>query len=173
MPKFRIRKATANDIPVLLTMIREMADFLGLEFTLLVRENDLKKYLFTKPIASCLIAEMTESNAPVGYVVYYQTLSTFRGRPGIHLEDIFVREGFRSTGIGRGLLHAVCRVGKKGNCCRIQWEAPVDNERARRFYDSLDVPVVGGWVTYRVTDALTEFASSPPSYDLDCGVLDA
>ncbi len=172
MPEFRIRKAQTSDISVLQTMIGELAHFLGLEMTFLVKPEQLKEHLFEKRIAHCLIAEMTESNAPVGYVVYYKTLSTFRGETGLHLEDIFVREGFRSSGVGRGLLHAVCRAGKKHQCCRIQWEAPVENEKARKFYDSLDVPVVGGWVTYRITDALTEFSRSTMRYELESNALD-
>ncbi|HLC49716.1 MAG TPA: GNAT family N-acetyltransferase [Candidatus Andersenbacteria bacterium] len=153
-------------------MIGELAHFLGLEMTFLVKPEQLIEHLFEKPIAHCLIAEMTESNAPVGYIVYYKTLSTFRGEPGLHLEDIFVREGFRNTGVGRSLLHTVCCAGKKLRCSRIQWEAPVENEKARQFYDSLDVPVVGGWVTYRITDALTEFSRSTMRYELGEGALD-
>lgn len=167
MPAFRIRKATKKDLPVLHTMVRELAEFLGLELGFLATQQDLGEHLFNNPIASCLIAEMTESNAPVGYVIYYKTFSTFRGRIGIQLEDIFVREGFRRSGIGKGLLHAVCCEGKKYNCCRVQWEAPVDRGDVRSFYDSLDVPTVGGWMTYRLTDALTEFSKSARRYEVD------
>ena len=172
MPNLRVRKATPEDISVLHTMIGELAEFLGLELSFLVSQSDLKEHLFTNPIAKCLIADLTESNAPIGYAIYYTTFSTFRGRPGLQLEDIFVREGFRSTGVGKCLIHAVCKAGKSNHCCRIQWEVPVDNDKARRFYDSLDVPVIGGWLTYRLTDSLSEFATSEPSYEMKDGTLD-
>lgn len=167
MSAINIRPARLEDLPVLFTMIRELAQFLNSEHVFIATEAQLKQHLFTKPIAECLIAELTESNAPIGYVVYYLTLSTFRGTKGIHLEDLFVRDGFREKKVGRALIHAICKISKLEGATRIQWEAPVDNDRANKFYNSLDVPTVGGWIVYRITNALDEFAASTPSYSFD------
>lgn len=166
MQSFRIRPAEEKDLTVLITMIGELAEFIGHEINLYVSKSDLKKHLFDDPIAHCLIAELTETDAPVGYTIYYKMFSTFRGQAGIHLEDIFVRQNFRGTGVGHMLVHSICRIAEKRDCCLIQWEAPVNNEKARKFYDSLDVPSVGGWITYRLTNAISDFSKSNPKYEL-------
>ncbi|MCE9642984.1 MAG: GNAT family N-acetyltransferase [Candidatus Andersenbacteria bacterium] len=167
MSAIRIRPARVSDLPVLFTMIREMAQFLNHDHVFIVTQQQLKKHLFDKPIIQCMIAELTESDAPVGYMAYYNTFSTFRGTPGIHLEDIFVRDGFREKKVGRSLIHAICQIAKKQGCSRIQWEAPADNDRANRFYNSLDVPTVGGWIVYRITNALNDFADSRAIYEFE------
>ncbi|MEX0931645.1 MAG: GNAT family N-acetyltransferase [Candidatus Paceibacterota bacterium] len=148
-------------------MVEELALFLGLEMNFLATENNLRELLLSEnKVGDCLIAELPHQNAKIGYVVYFQTPSTFRGKKGLHIEDLYVTDGFRHKSVGRKLLHAVCKVADQIDCCRIQWEAPISNEKARAFYDSLDVPVVGGWVTYRLNNALSEFARSQTRYQL-------
>ncbi len=166
MTKIRIRPVTEKEVDTLLNMIRGLAEFLHYEHVFVVKREDLVEYLFRKPFAQCLVAELVETGGIVGYTIYYPTFSTFRGRPGLHIEDLYVIDGFRSKGVGRLLLHAVCKIATEGGFSRIQWEAPVNNEPARKFYDSLDVPTVSGWIVYRITNALHEYADSKHPYEL-------
>ena len=168
MTPFAIRYATPDDVTILHLMIQEMAQFLSHEHVVLVTEDDLKEHLFQNRMVDCIIADLQPSGPAIGYSIFYPTFSTFRGRPGIHVEDIFVRDGFREKNVGRALVHRITEIATERNACRIQWEAPILNRRARLFYDSLDVPTITGWVTYRITNAISDMAESRPGYSKPC-----
>jgi GNAT superfamily N-acetyltransferase len=112
MNPFTINPATESDVPLLLSMIRELADFERLTRELEVTAESLHKALFGAPAAATALLARREGEA-VGYAVYYQTFSTFVGRPGIFLDDLYVRPPFRKHGIGRALLHQVAQVGEQ------------------------------------------------------------
>jgi len=144
-----IAPATESDVPILLEMIRELAEFEHLAHELEVTANSLHAALFgERPVAGALLARVDGS--PAGYAVYYHTFSTFVGRPGIFLDDIYVRPVFRQRGIGRNLLGAVGEIGVKLGGGRFEWIALRWNENAFRFYRSLGAKVMDEWALLRM-----------------------
>ena len=104
----------------------------------------LHEHLFgPHPAAEALIARI--DNVPVGFALYFQTFSTFLGRPGIHLEDVFVSPEFRGRGVGKALLKKVARVAADRNCGRLEWSVLDWNESAIRFYESLGAKPMSEW----------------------------
>lgn len=148
--KYEIAQADEADVPVLLAMIRELAEFERLDAELKVTHDSLQEAFFGKtPVAWALIARVGGTAA--GYAVYYRTFSTFVGRPGIFLEDLYVRPTYRKQGLGRALLDEVARVGSFGNCGRYEWIALRWNENALRFYKGLGAQQLDDWVCMRMS----------------------
>lgn len=144
-----IHPATANDLPHVLAMIRELAEFEQLAHELEVTAESLRSALFGgRPVAGALLARV--DGFPAGYAVYYPTFSTFVGRPGIFLDDIYVRPEFRKRGIGRALLEAVAEIGLEIGARRCEWIALRWNEAAFRFYRSLGAKVMDEWALLRL-----------------------
>jgi hypothetical protein len=144
MNPFTINPATESDVPLLLSMIRELADFERLTRELEVTAESLHKALFGAPAAATALLARREGEA-VGYAVYYQTFSTFVGRPGI-----YVRPPFRQHGIGRALLHQVAQVGEQLGGGRFEWITLRWNENAFRFYRSIGAEVMENWALLRM-----------------------
>jgi GNAT superfamily N-acetyltransferase len=135
MKPFTINSASEPDVPILLAMIRELAEFERLAHELEVT-------------ADSLLARV--DGFPAGYAVYYQTFSTFVGRPGIFLDDIYVRPEFRKRGLGRALLEAVAKIGMELGGGRFEWIALRWNENAFRFYRSLGAKAMEEWALLRM-----------------------
>ena len=149
MTPFTINSATTSDVPILLAMIRELAEFEHLAHELEVTANSLRAALFgERPVAAALLARAGDK--PAGYAVYYHTFSTFVGRPGIFLDDIYVRPEFRKRGIGRALLEAVAKIGIEIGGGRFEWIALRWNESAFGFYRSLGAKVMDEWAMLRM-----------------------
>lgn len=149
MTPFTISSATAKDLSHLLAMIRELAEFERLTHELEVTADSLRSALFgERRVAAALLARV--DGAPAGYAVYYHTFSTFVGRPGIFLEDVYVRPEFRKRGIGRALLEAVAKIGMEIGGGRFEWIALRWNENAFRFYRSLGAKVMDEWAMLRM-----------------------
>jgi GNAT superfamily N-acetyltransferase len=149
MTPFTINSATAKDLPFLMAMIRELAEFERLAHELEVTAESLRAALFgERRVAAALLARV--GGAPAGYAVYYHTFSTFVGRPGIFLDDIYVRPEFRKRGIGRALLEAVAKIGLEIGGGRFEWIALRWNENAFRFYRSLGAKVMDEWALLRM-----------------------
>jgi GNAT superfamily N-acetyltransferase len=130
-------------------MIRELAEFERLAHELEVTSGSLRSALFgERPVAAALLARV--DGFPAGYAVYYHTFSTFVGRPGIFLDDIYVRPEFRKRGLGRALLEAVAKIGIELGGGRFEWIALRWNENAFRFYRSLGAKVMDEWVMLRM-----------------------
>lgn len=148
MSWFSINSAGEPDVPVLLGMIRELAEFEHLAHTLEVTADSLRSALFgPSPVASALLARVDGGVA--GYAVYFTTFSTFVGRPGIFLDDLYVRPAFRRCGIGRALLEAVARICSDLEG-RFEWIALRWNESALNFYRSLGANVMDEWALLRM-----------------------
>jgi GNAT superfamily N-acetyltransferase len=131
-------------------MIRELAEFEKLQDELQVTQDSLHDALFGKtPAAWALLARV--NGLPAGYAVYYRTFSTFVGRPGIFLEDLYVRSGYRNQGLGRALLEEAVRAGGGENCGRYEWIALRWNENALRFYQGLGAQLLDDWVCVRMS----------------------
>jgi len=149
---FTIRPACESDVRDLMKMIRELAQFETLEHELEATETSLRDWLFgAHPAAAALIA--TVDGVRVGYAIYFHTFSSFAGRPGIFLEDVYVRPPYRRRGLGSALFKAVARIGAERGCGRFEWIALRWNQTALKFYQSLGARVLDDWVMLRMESA--------------------
>jgi GNAT superfamily N-acetyltransferase len=150
-----IRPARADDVGTVATLIRELADYEQLAHEVVLDEATLAEHLFgPRPSAEVLIAETAEAH-PVGFALFFPNFSTFLGRPGIHLEDLFVRPEHRGGGYGIALLRAIGALARERGCGRIEWNVLDWNEPSIRFYESLGARPMSAWLLYRLTgDAL-------------------
>lgn len=145
-----IRKAEENDLPLILRFIRELAEYERLSHQVVATEEGLRKALFGEQrLAEVLIAEY-EGEAS-GFALFFHNFSTFLGRPGIYLEDLYVRPARRGKGIGRALLVEVARVARERNCGRLEWAVLDWNQSAIRFYESLGAVAMKEWTVFRVS----------------------
>ncbi len=143
-------------------MIRELARYEKLDHEAVGTADDIRRHLFgAKPAAEVILAEV--GGEPVGFALYFTNFSTFRARPGIYLEDLFVRPEHRGRGIGKALIAAVARVAVARDAGRLEWAVLNWNTPAIDFYRSLGAEPMTEWTVNRVTDAaLTRLADSSP-----------
>jgi GNAT superfamily N-acetyltransferase len=145
-PAVTIRDARAGDLDEIVALIRELAAYERMEDEVVLDPDVVRNHLFgDQPVARVLIAEEGDPPAVVGFALWFPTFSTFLGRPGIWLEDVFVRPEHRGKGHGRDLLEAL-RARTDG---RIEWNVLDWNEPSIRFYEALGARPVRGWTTYR------------------------
>ena len=155
-----IRSAVPEDLPTIAALIRELAEYEQLAHEVVLDEAELRDHLFgARPYAEVLIAQ-TDAGAPVGFALYFHNFSTFLGRPGVHLEDLFVRPAHRGAGHGVALLRALAGVARDRGCGRIEWNVLDWNEPSIRFYEGLGARAMSEWLLYRLTgDAMDAFAA--------------
>ncbi len=145
-----IRPATRDDAPVIASLVRELADYEKLLDDAKATAADfLREIESPNPVIHVLIAEWDGS--PCGFALYFFNFSTFVGRPGLYLEDLFVRPAQRKHGIGRALLRALARIASQRGCGRMEWAVLDWNEPALRFYKSLDARQMNEWIIHRLT----------------------
>jgi len=150
--EFKIAAVRNKDLPDLLALIRELARFEKLEHEVESTVELLKDAFFgSEPAAGALMAWQNDQAA--GYAIYFHTFSTFVGRRGIWLEDLYVRPPFRNHGLGRALIEAVARVGVEQGCGRFEWTALNWNKTALDFYEKLGAKTMGEWVILRLDNA--------------------
>ena len=144
-----VREARAEDVPLLLALFRELAEYERLEHELRATEERLEQALFgPRPVAEALIAEVGGETA--GYALYFSTFSSFLATEGIWLEDLFVRPAHRRGGVGRALLATVAaRVRARGGG-RLEWAALDWNELALGFYRGIGAEQMNEWITHRL-----------------------
>jgi GNAT superfamily N-acetyltransferase len=148
----KIAPATSADVPELLELIKELARFEKLEHEVKATVEALNQSFFgPQPSAGALMARCDGQAA--GYAIYFFTFSSFLGRAGIWLEDVYVRPDFRKRGLGRALIEAVARVGAERDCGRFEWMVLDWNTRAQEFYHSLGARMMKEWVLNRMTSA--------------------
>jgi GNAT superfamily N-acetyltransferase len=148
----RIDPATEADIPQVLTFIRELAEFEKRLHEVVATEALLRQHLFgARPVAEAVIARL--DGRPVGFALYFHTFSTFLGKPGLYVEDVYVNPPFRSHGIGKSLFAHLARLAKSRDCGRMEWSVLVWNERAIKFYKNLGAAPLDEWTHYRLTGA--------------------
>ncbi len=159
MPKPEIRAAVESDAPLILRVIKELAEYERLSNEVVATEETLRESLFgERPFAEALIAELGDE--PAGFALYFHSFSTFLGRPGIYLEDLYVRPEFRGNGVGRALLVHLARLARERGCGRLEWSVLDWNEPAIGFYRRIGAAPVSGWTAYRLTeDALEGLAA--------------
>jgi len=153
-----IRKATPDDIPLILEFIRELAEYERAPAEAVATPDDLRRDGFSgEPRFFVEIAEW--DGEPAGFALWFFNYSTWQGKPGLYLEDLFVRPRFRKKGIGKALLVHLARVAVEKGCGRYQWQVLDWNTPAVEFYESLGARVMKEWLTMRVTgEALEKLA---------------
>jgi len=153
-----ITSAQEADIPLILALISELADYEKLRHEVAATEAILQRALFgARPSAEALIARM--GGEPAGFALYFHNFSTFLGRHGLYLEDLFVRPAFRARGIGKALLGHLAKIAVARGCGRFEWAVLDWNQPAREFYESLGARPNPAWVNYRITgEALQRLA---------------
>ncbi len=144
-----IRPALPADVPTIARLIRALADYERLADAVDFDEAELARHLFgPRPHAEALIAE--EDGAAVGFALFFHNFSTFRGRPGLYLEDLFVEPAARGRGHGKALFKALARLAAERGCARLEWSVLDWNEPALGFYRALGAVAQDGWTVHRL-----------------------
>lgn len=147
----RIDPAVPADVPTVLSLIRELAEFEQLLDQVVATEAGVHDALFgPSPTAHAVVAR--DGDAVVGFALYFFNFSTFRGRPGLYLEDLYVRPAYRAHGHGKALLKHLAKIAVDRGCGRMEWAVLDWNSNAIAFYESLGARPVDGWTVYRLTD---------------------
>ena len=145
-----VRPATRADAATIASLVRELADYEKLLHEATATSEDFLRELESdQPVIHVLIAEW--EGQPAGFALYFFNFSTFVGRPGLYLEDLFVRPSLRSHGIGRSLLRALARIARDRNCGRMEWAVLDWNEPALKFYQALGARQMQEWIVHRLT----------------------
>ena len=153
--RLNIRSATEADIPLVLTFVRGLAEYEHLSHLVTATEETLRDALFgARPGAEVLLA--FEAQTPVGFAVFFHNFSTFLGRRGLWLEDIYIDPAFRRKGYGRALLLHVARIAHERGCGRFEWSALDWNTPAIDFYKGLGAVPLDDWTIFRATGAALE-----------------
>lgn len=151
MEKLRIRKAEQSDIPDILRMIKELAEYERLLHEVVTTEQHLQEVIFGKnKFVEVLIAEFESKLA--GQTIFFHNFSTFVGKPGLYIEDLYVRPEFRGKGIGKALLNEVIKIAKERNCGRVEWVVLDWNQPAIDFYKSMGATPLDEWTIFRLTE---------------------
>jgi GNAT superfamily N-acetyltransferase len=144
-----IRPATPADVPVIAKLIRDLAEYERLSHAVDFDETKLREHLFGPRLyAEVLLAE--EAGKPVGFALFFHNYSTFRGKPGIYLEDLFVEPAHRGQGHGKALLTALAKLAVERDCARVEWSVLNWNEPSIEFYKSLGAEPMNEWTVYRL-----------------------
>jgi GNAT superfamily N-acetyltransferase len=156
---FEIRSAAMTDIPIILQLIRDLATYERAPNEVTATEEQLADVLFgEKPTAEVLLA--FEDKTPVGFAVFFHNFSTWLGRPGLYLEDLFVKPEVRGKGYGRALLVYLAKIARDRGCGRMEWAVLDWNEPAIKFYLTLGAKPLEEWTVFRLTtDGIAQLAN--------------
>jgi GNAT superfamily N-acetyltransferase len=155
---FKLRAAREGDVPVVRRLIGELAEYERLAQEAVATEADLRATLFgPRPFAEVLIAETGDDIA--GFALYFHNYSTFLGRPGLYVEDVYVRPGYRRHGLGTAFFRRLARLAVERGCGRLEWSVLDWNEPALRFYRQIGATPMSDWTVQRLTgDSLRRLA---------------
>jgi GNAT superfamily N-acetyltransferase len=159
----RIEPATLQDVPLILRFIQELAEYEQLAHACVATEDDLRAQLFgPNPVAHTVIAYAGDE--PAGFALYFFNFSTFLARPGLYLEDLYVKPALRKRGIGRALLAYLARVASERGCGRMEWSVLNWNEPAIRVYRGIGAQPLEDWTVMRLTGpAIIALAATAPA----------
>jgi GNAT superfamily N-acetyltransferase len=157
-PDFRIRPAQPGDVPTILALIRDLAEYERAPHEVVTTEEQLQKNLFgPHPAAEVLLGE--EAGVPVCFALFFYSFSTWMGRRGLYLEDLFVKPAVRGRGYGRALLVRLAQIARERECGRMEWVVLDWNEPAIQFYRKLGARPNEDWTTFRLTmDGIAQLA---------------
>ena len=151
MTNFEIRTTTEADVPIILSLIGELAEYERAPDAVVATEAGLREVLFgPKRSAEVLLA--LEKGGPVGFAVYFYNFSTWLGRPGLYLEDLFVRPAVRGKGFGRALLERLAQIAQERGCGRMEWAVLDWNDPAIQFYRKLGAEPMNEWTVFRLRE---------------------
>jgi GNAT superfamily N-acetyltransferase len=158
--QFEIRPAHVDDVPIILELIRDLATYERAPNEVMATEEQLVDVLFgERPAAEVLIA--FEGKSAVGFAVFFYNFSTWLGRPGLYLEDLFVKPKNRGKGYGRALLIELAKIARDRGCGRMEWAVLDWNEPAIKFYRALGAKPMHEWTVFRLTrDGIASLADS-------------
>ena len=156
---FTIRQANVDDAPVVLSLIKGLAEYEKLSHEVVATEQILRDSLFgSRPVAEVILGDF--EGEPVSFALFFHNYSTFLGRPGIYLEDLFVKPDMRRKGFGRIMLAYVANLAKQRQCGRIEWSVLDWNAPAWKFYKSIGASPMDEWTVHRVTgDGISRLAA--------------
>ena len=160
MAQISIRPAVVEDVPTILQFIRELGEYEKLAHEVVATEADLRRTLFEEPrCAEVLIGEI--DGVAQGLALFFHNYSTFLGKPGIYLEDLYVSPEARGSGLGLGLLTELTGLAERRGCVRLEWSVLDWNQSAIEFYRARGAVAMDGWTTFRLTgEALSRMARS-------------
>ena len=144
-----IRNANINDSATILGFIKELAEYENMSNDVVATEELLKQNIFEKKLAEVIIAEF--DNKPVGFALFFHNFSTFLGKGGIYLEDLYVQPAMRGKNIGKTLLSSLAKLAVERDCGRLEWSCLNWNEPSIKFYKSQGAIPMDEWTVYRVT----------------------
>jgi GNAT superfamily N-acetyltransferase len=150
MINLEIKKATLSDIPTIKNFIMELAIYEKLENEVVVTDELLIENIFTNPIAHCVLA--FENDTPIGFALYFYNYSTFIGRKGLYLEDLYVQPNYRGKGYGKKILLHLVQIAKSKHCGRMEWSVLKWNKPAIDFYDRIGAEAMKEWMVYRLDE---------------------
>lgn len=154
-PSFR--HAQRNDVPLILKFIKDLADYEGLLDEVVADEATLEEWIFNREKAEVIFA--MEGDTEVGFALFFHNFSTFLGRAGIYLEDLYVMPEYRGKGYGKALLSKLAQIALERGCGRLEWWCLDSNTPSIDFYLSLNAEPMDEWTVYRIAgDTLTELA---------------
>lgn len=157
MSNFEIRYAEEKDTAVILGFIRELAEYENMLDDVVATEDLLREWIFEKKKAEVILA--VEDGKEVGFALFFHNFSTFLGRAGIYLEDLYVKPEFRGRGYGKALLKKLAEIAVERGCGRLEWSCLDWNRPSIDFYLSLDAVPMDEWTVYRLTgDTLLKMA---------------
>lgn len=155
---FKLRFAKEEDIGLILKFIKELADYEKLLSEVVATEEILYDSLFIRKAAEVIIAEY--DNKPIGFALFFHNFSTFLGKPGIYLEDLYIRPDMRGKGFGKTMLAYLAKLAKDRNCGRFEWWCIDWNEPSINFYKSIGAIPMDEWTVFRVdNEALIKLAN--------------
>lgn len=158
------RYADRSDIPLILGFIRDLADYEGLLDEVVADEATLKEWIFNKQKAEVIF--VTENEKEIGFALFFHNFSTFLGRAGLYLEDLYVMPEYRGKGYGKALLVRLAQIAVERGCGRLEWWCLDTNTPSIDFYLSLNAQPMDEWTVYRIAgDTLTELADTFSSSD--------
>ncbi|HBN85264.1 MAG TPA: GNAT family N-acetyltransferase [Clostridiales bacterium] len=156
---FQLRFAKEKDCALILEFIKDLAEYEKMSHVVVATEEDLAKYLFEQKTAEVIIGEYNRK--PVAFALFFHNFSTFLGKPGLYLEDVYVKTEMRGRGIGSIILSYLAKLAKERNCGRMEWSCLNWNEPSIAFYKKLGAVPLDEWTVYRLQDeALDDMAEN-------------
>ncbi len=154
-----IRRATREELPQILKFIRELAQYESLEKEVVATLESMDRWLFVEQKAIVLFC--CEDDKPVGFALYFYNYSTWEGRSGLYIEDLFIQRPFRGKGYGKALIEHVASLAIEQGCARVEWVCLDWNKMSIDFYKRLGAVSMDGWSTYRLSgEALRSLGTS-------------
>ncbi len=154
---FTVRAATLEDTALIIQYIKELAEYEKMAEQVTATAELIERTIFIEQHAFVLLAEF--NGAPVGYALWFYNFSTFKGRPGLYIEDIYIRSKMRGRGFGNALFKILARIAMSKDCARMEWICLDWNEPSRQFYQALGAETVDGWTVHRLgEDGISKLA---------------